>query len=57
MYDAQNAYEKLEQHHLTPNTAMFAANKIMEYLTTIRIDDVLWHGSLVNFILNWQEQF
>jgi hypothetical protein len=57
MYDAQKAYEKLEEHHLTSNTAMFAANKIMEYLTTVRINDGLWHSSLENFLINWQEQF
>jgi hypothetical protein len=36
-YDAQKAYEKLKQHHLTSNSAMFAANKFMEYLMTVRI--------------------
>jgi hypothetical protein len=34
-YDAQKAYAKLEEHHLTSNSALFAANKFMEYLTTI----------------------
>jgi hypothetical protein len=57
LYDAQKAYEKLEQHHLTSNGAMFAAKKIMEYLMTIRINNGLWHGSLENFLINWQEQF
>jgi hypothetical protein len=47
-YDAQKAYEKLEEHHLTSNTAMFAANKIMEYLTTVRINNRSWHGTLEN---------
>jgi hypothetical protein len=56
-YDTQKAYEKLEEHHLTSNTAMFAANKIMEYLTTVRINDGSWHGTLENFLINWQEQF
>jgi hypothetical protein len=57
-YDAQKAYEKLEQHHRTSNTALFTAHKIMEYLTTIQIDNGSWHGSLLeNFIINWQEQF
>jgi hypothetical protein len=36
---------------------MFAANKIMEYLTTVCINDGLWHGTLENFLINWQEQF
>jgi hypothetical protein len=56
-YDAQKAYKKLEEHHLTSNTAMFAANKIMEYLTTIRINDGSWHGTLENFLINWKKQF
>jgi hypothetical protein len=56
-YDAQKAYEKLEQHHCKSNTAIFAANNIMVYLTTVHIDDGLWHGSLENIIINWQEQF
>jgi hypothetical protein len=57
MYDAQKAYKKLEHHHLTSNSAMFADNKIMEYLTTVHINDGSWHSSLENFIINWQEQF
>jgi hypothetical protein len=36
---------------------MFAANRIMEYLMTVRINDGSWHGSLENFLSNWQEQF
>jgi hypothetical protein len=55
-YDAQKAYKRLEEHHLTSNTAMFAANKIMEYLTTVCINNGSWHGTLENFLINWQEQ-
>jgi signal recognition particle GTPase len=51
-YDAQKAYEKLEEHHLTSNTAMFAVKKIMEYLKTVRINDGSWHGTLENFLIN-----
>jgi hypothetical protein len=29
----------------------------MEYLTTVRINNGLWHGTLENFLINWQEQF
>jgi hypothetical protein len=57
MYDAQRAYKKLEEHHLTSSTAMFAANKIMNYFTTVSINDGTWHVSLENFLINWQEQF
>jgi hypothetical protein len=55
-YDVQKAYEKLEEHHLTSNTAMFATNKIMEYLTTVCLNDGSLHGTLENFLINWQEQ-
>jgi hypothetical protein len=49
-YDAQKAYKKLEEHH---NTAtMFTANKIMEYLTTVRINDGPWYGTLESFPIN-----
>jgi hypothetical protein len=43
-------------HYPTPSSAMFAANKIMEYLMTICINDGSWHGSLENFLIIWQEQ-
>jgi hypothetical protein len=36
---------------------MFAVKKITEYLTTIRINDRSWHGTLENFLINWQAQF
>jgi hypothetical protein len=39
------------------NIAMFAANKITEYLMTVCINNGSWHGSLENFHINWQEQF
>jgi hypothetical protein len=29
----------------------------MEYLTSARINDGLWHGSMENFIIHWQNQF
>jgi hypothetical protein len=29
----------------------------MEYLTSARINDGSWHGSVENFIINWQNQF
>jgi hypothetical protein len=56
-YVAQKAYEKLKQHHLMSNSAMFSANKIMEYLMTVHINNGSWHGSLENFLINRQEQF
>jgi hypothetical protein len=37
-YDAQKAYAELKNYHLTSNTALFGANKIMEYLTSARIN-------------------
>jgi hypothetical protein len=56
-YNAQKPYAELKNYHLTSNTALFSANKIMEYLTLARINDRLWHGSVENFIINWQNQF
>jgi hypothetical protein len=57
LYDAQKAYAELEDYHLTSNNALFTANKIMEYLTTVQINDGSWYGSLENFINDRQEQF
>jgi hypothetical protein len=56
-YDAQKAYKKLEEHHLTSNTAMFVANKIMEYLMTVCINTD--HGTVVwrTFILTGKNSF
>jgi hypothetical protein len=28
----------------------------MEYLTTVRINDGSWHGTLENFLINWQDR-
>jgi hypothetical protein len=56
-YDAQKDYAELKNYHLTYNTALFSANKIMEYLTSARINDGSWHGSIESFIINWQNQF
>jgi hypothetical protein len=56
-FDAQNAYAELKKYHLTSNTTLFSANKIMEYLTSACINNGLWHGSVENFIINWQNQF
>jgi hypothetical protein len=56
-YDTQKAYAELKNYHLTSNTALFSANEIMEYLTSARINDVSWHDSVENFIINWQNQF
>jgi hypothetical protein len=47
----------LKNYHLTPNTALFIANKIVEYLMSARINDGSWHGPVENFIINWQNQF
>jgi hypothetical protein len=57
LYDAQNAYTDIKDYHLTSNSALFGANKIVEYLTSARINDGSWHGSMENFIIHWQNQF
>jgi hypothetical protein len=56
-YDAQKAYAELKNYHLNSNIALVSANKIMEYLTSARINDGSWHGSVENFVINWQNQF
>jgi hypothetical protein len=57
-YDAQwKAYAELKNYHLTSNTDLYSANKIMEYLTSAHMNDGLWHVSVENFIINWQNQF
>jgi hypothetical protein len=56
-FHAQKAYAELKTYHLTSNAALFSANKIMEYLTSARINVGSWHGSVENFIINWQNQF
>jgi hypothetical protein len=38
-YDTQKAYAELKNYHLTSNTALFSANKIMEYLMSACIND------------------
>jgi hypothetical protein len=56
-YDAQSAYVDIMDYHLTSNSALFGANKIMEYLKSARINDGSWHGSVENFIIHRQNQF
>jgi hypothetical protein len=29
----------------------------MEYLTTSKIIDGMWHGTMEHYIINWQNQF
>jgi hypothetical protein len=55
-YDAQKAYTDVKDYHLTSNSALFGANNIMEYLTSARINDGSWHGSMENFIIHWHNQ-
>jgi hypothetical protein len=52
--DPQKAYAELKEYHLTSNNALFSATKIMEYLTTTKIKDGTWHGSIESFIIDWQ---
>jgi hypothetical protein len=56
-FNAQKAYAKQKNYHLASNAALFSANEIMEYLTSAHINDGSWHGSVENFIINWQDQF
>jgi hypothetical protein len=56
-YDAQKSYAELKNYHLASNTALFSTNKIMVYLTSAHINHGSWHGSIENFIINWQNPF
>jgi hypothetical protein len=40
-FDAQKAYAELKNYHITSNAALFSANKIMDYLTSARINKPL----------------
>jgi hypothetical protein len=56
-YDGQKAYAELKNYHLNFNIELVSANKIMEYVTSARINDGSWHVAIENFIINWQNQF
>jgi hypothetical protein len=45
-FDAQKAFAELKNYHLSSNSALFSANKIMGYLTSAHINDGSWHGSV-----------
>ena len=55
-YDAQRAYDELQQYHLSSVKASLSSTNILAYITSARISDGSWNGTTENFILNWQEQ-
>jgi hypothetical protein len=60
MYDAQKLYEKWNNNTIVRpilQCLLLIGLWSKRYLTTVRTDDGSWHGSLENFIINWQEQF
>jgi hypothetical protein len=55
-FDAQKAYEELQEYYLNSTKASLSSVKILGYITSAKIGDGSWHGTSENFILNWQEQ-
>jgi hypothetical protein len=55
-YNAQKAYAELQEHHLKSTEASLHSVKILGYITSAKIGDGSWHGTVENIILNWQEQ-
>jgi hypothetical protein len=55
-FDAQKAYEELQEYHLNSTKASLSSVKILGYITSAKIGDGSWNGTSENFILNWQEQ-
>jgi hypothetical protein len=55
-FDAQKAYEELQEYHLNSTKASLISVKILVYITSAKIGNGSWHGTSENFILNWQEK-
>jgi hypothetical protein len=47
-FDAQKAYEELQNHHLTSTKASLNSVKILGYITSAKIGDGSWHGTAEN---------
>jgi hypothetical protein len=56
MSDAQAMYMALLDHYTKSVKASLDQSQLMVYITTIKIGDGSWHGSVASFILNWQDK-
>ncbi len=54
--DAQSIYKEMVEYASHSTQAILDASDILDYITTVRIDDGTWNGTTASFVLHWQEQ-
>ena len=54
--NAQKIFTKLCQDALQSTHASIDSSRLLSYITSIRIGDGLWNGTLHSFVLHWLEQ-
>jgi len=54
--DAQLIFSELCHDVLCSTCASINSSRLLSYITSVRIRDGMWNGTLHNFILHWQEQ-
>ena len=55
-FDAQTAHKELVHHHEKSTSADIQSGDLLTCITSTRIGDGKWRGSLHGFILHWQKQ-
>ena len=55
-YDAQAVYIKFLNHAKSSTQAAIESSNTLSYITSARIGDGKWRGSIESYILHWQEQ-
>ena len=55
-YDAQRIYSELRSYSLESTKASLDSSNLLTYITSIRLGDGRWKGSMHAFILHWQDQ-
>ena len=55
-YDAQKVYKELQEYALQSTKASMDASMLLSYITTSRIGDGKWKGTMHAYILHWQDQ-
>jgi hypothetical protein len=55
-FDAQTVYTKVLAHHRTSTKAQINASDILTYLTSTRIGNNEWQGTVEGYILHWLNQ-
>ena len=54
-FDAQAVYSKLVHHAKNSTSAKLAVEKLVDYITTARLDST-WRGTSQGFLYHWREQ-